>query len=224
MALFSDVKCGKCDRNYSGIHARCPYCGARRGKAGKHASPQSNSTGKLVIGLILLLLLIAAVVVLVITGTQGTKPPAADPAQIEQSDGEMAEKPTLGNDESLTSVEGTEYVPEEQPAEEAEEPEVETPAEPEQEAAPAVTDLKIKCLGTVLSDMTMYVGDVLTMTYEATPEQEDPTVSWSSDNQDVFTILQTGEITGVSAGEAHLTLTVNGVSAECLIRVRSKPA
>ncbi|MCQ2452583.1 MAG: Ig-like domain-containing protein, partial [Oscillospiraceae bacterium] len=88
----------------------------------------------------------------------------------------------------------------------------------------AVTDLKIKCLGTVLSDMTMYVGDVLTMTYEATPEQEDPTVSWSSDNQDVFTILQTGEITGVSAGEAHLTLTVNGVSAECLIRVRSKPA
>lgn len=222
MALFSDVKCGKCDRRYSGLHARCPYCGARRGKAGKHASSQSNTVGKIVLALIILLLLLAAVVVLVITGGRGASPAAADKTPASEANGEATEeKPTLGNDESLTSVEGTEYVPAENPDEEAG-TEGEDTAETEPEEAPAITDLKIKCFGTALTDMTMYVGDVLTMTYEATPEQENPEVTWASDNQDVFTILQTGEITGTGSGEAHLTVTVNGVTAECLVRVHSR--
>ena len=62
MAFVSDVKCGKCDRRYSGLRGRCPYCGTRRGKTGKHANQGGNTTGKLIVGLILILLLIAAVV------------------------------------------------------------------------------------------------------------------------------------------------------------------
>ena len=68
MAFVSDVKCGKCDRRYSGLRGRCPYCGTRRGKTGKHANQGGNTTGKLIVGLILILLLIAAVVFLIITG------------------------------------------------------------------------------------------------------------------------------------------------------------
>ena len=56
MAFVSDVKCGKCDRRYSGLRGRCPYCGTRRGKNGKHANQGGNTTGKLIVGLILIFL------------------------------------------------------------------------------------------------------------------------------------------------------------------------
>ncbi len=128
MAFVSDVKCGKCDRRYSGLRGRCPYCGTRRGKTGKHANQGGNTTGKLIVGLILILLLIAAVVFLIITGgdTFGKKnkdKPAEDKTgeKTEQNGGSI-----MGNDEDVTTVDGSEYVPAEQPedtGEDAEAPE-----------------------------------------------------------------------------------------------------
>ena len=78
MGLFSDVKCGRCDRRYSGLRARCPYCGARRGKRGKHARDKDNSTGRVVIGLILVVVLIVAVVAVIATNMTGQQPDAGD--------------------------------------------------------------------------------------------------------------------------------------------------
>ncbi len=128
MAFVSDVKCGKCDRRYSGLRGRCPYCGTRRGKTGKHANQGGNTTGKLIVGLILILLLIAAVVFLIITGgdTFGKKnkdKPAEDKTgeKTEQNGGSI-----MGNDEDVTTVDGSEYVPAEQPEETGDD--TETPA------------------------------------------------------------------------------------------------
>ncbi|MBR6951310.1 MAG: SH3 domain-containing protein [Oscillospiraceae bacterium] len=118
MAFVSDVKCGKCDRRYSGLRARCPYCGARRGKAGKHANKGGNTTGKLIVGLILILLLIAAVVFLILTGGEnfgkkdGAKTPDKPAEETQQNGGSI-----MGNDEDVTTVDGNEYVPAEQPEE-----------------------------------------------------------------------------------------------------------
>ena len=111
MAFVSDVKCGKCDRRYSGLRGRCPYCGARRGKAGKHSSQGGNTTGKLIVGLILILLLIAAVVFLILTGGDsfGKKEKGKDKdkagEKTEQNGGSI-----MGNDEDVTTVDGNEYV------------------------------------------------------------------------------------------------------------------
>lgn len=71
MGIISDVKCGRCDRRYSGLRNRCPYCGARRGKRGKHADDSDNSKAKILIGSLLILVLIVAVVVLIITSAKG---------------------------------------------------------------------------------------------------------------------------------------------------------
>ena len=117
MAFVSDVKCGKCDRRYSGLRARCPYCGARRGKAGKHANKGGNSTGKLVLGLILILLLIAAVVFLILTGGENFGKKDKDKTAPDKKDDKTEQNggSIMGNDEDVTTVDGNEYVSPEQP-------------------------------------------------------------------------------------------------------------
>ncbi len=71
MGFIPQVKCSRCDRKYSGLLAKCPYCGARRNKKGVRAVTNDNSTWKMVIGLLLLVVLIAAVIVLVVTSVTG---------------------------------------------------------------------------------------------------------------------------------------------------------
>ena len=80
MGIISEVKCGRCDRRYSGFRSRCPYCGARRNKRGKHADDDDNSRGKLIVGILLLLILIVAIVVLIVTslGEKNAKPKEDD--------------------------------------------------------------------------------------------------------------------------------------------------
>ena len=84
MGIISEVKCGRCDRRYSGLRTKCPYCGARRNQRSKRASDGDNNVWKFVIGLLLLLILIVAVVVLVVTSL-ADKPPADDPQDGETS-------------------------------------------------------------------------------------------------------------------------------------------
>lgn len=71
MSLIPEVKCGRCDRTYSGLRSRCPYCGAHRHKKGKRVSDGDNATWKLIIGILLIVVLIAAVIVILVTGSSG---------------------------------------------------------------------------------------------------------------------------------------------------------
>lgn len=77
MGLIPQVKCGRCDRTYSGLRSRCPYCGAHRHKKGKRVSDGDNATWKLIIGILLIVVLIAAVIVILVTsakeGDEGEK-------------------------------------------------------------------------------------------------------------------------------------------------------
>ena len=69
MGLIPQVKCGRCDRSYSGLRSRCPYCGAHRHKKGKRVTDSDNATWKLIIGILLIVVLIAAVIVILVTGS-----------------------------------------------------------------------------------------------------------------------------------------------------------
>ena len=71
MGLIPQVKCGRCDRTYSGLRSRCPYCGAHRHKKGKRVSDGDNATWKLIIGILLIVVLIAAVIVILVTSPKG---------------------------------------------------------------------------------------------------------------------------------------------------------
>ena len=70
MSMFGEIKCGRCDRRYSAARAKCPYCGARKGRSGRRVdTTDSNGRAKVVVGLILLLLIIVAVAIVVAGGS-----------------------------------------------------------------------------------------------------------------------------------------------------------
>ena len=212
MGIISDVKCGRCDRRYSGLRARCPYCGARRGKRGKHANDSDNSKGKLIIGVLLILVLIVAVVILVVTSTSKTaEQPEEKPDESQQH---------YTGDDDVSSVQGTpgNLPPETPDPAEGEEPAADAPQEPVQEE-PKVTAVSILSFGAPTSDFTVNVGDKVNLSYRTDPEGLGTDVEWKTSDENVFVILQTGEFTAIGSGTATLTLTVDGVTAECIVRV-----
>lgn len=68
------------------------------------------------------------------------------------------------------------------------------------------------------------VGDApFVLTTETNPsDADDPTVSWSSDDQSVAVVDQNGEVTIKSAGQANITASVGDVVARCVLSVASK--
>lgn len=226
MALISDVKCGKCDRRYSGLRARCPYCGYRRGKNGKRSSESGSSAGKIAVGLILIAVLLIAVIILVVSSAREKE------KAMEVPDKET--KQTVQGDEDVTSVTGAEvkatgeesenaYTAEETPQNAPEvtpEPEIEPEPEPVPEIT--ITEVRVQWGTTIETDFTIERGTSLNMTWGTTPfvSEEMAEVSWESSDESIFTVTQTGEVTAVSGGVAELTVTVNGVSSDpCIVRV-----
>lgn len=67
-------------------------------------------------------------------------------------------------------------------------------------------------------------GKTVQLTATVAPENAtDKTVVWSSDNEDVATVDQTGLVTAVAPGTANVTATAGEASATCEITVVAKP-
>ena len=218
MGLFSDVKCGRCDRRYSGLRARCPYCGARRGKRGKHARDKDNSTGRVVIGLILVVVLIVAVVAVIATSVTGQQP---DGGQQETNQGG-----NIADSDGVTNVEGVgagedeggdedaDVGTEEGSTDAGQATGTEDEGDTEGEGAGVSTAVNTLYITNPWSDdpqtdFTASVGDTIQFSYVAEPNFEDAEVLWETSDDNVFVILQTGEFTAIGAGTAKLSLTVN---------------
>ncbi|MCL2663611.1 MAG: hypothetical protein FWE83_09865 [Oscillospiraceae bacterium] len=54
MAIVNEIKCARCDRKYSGVRSRCPYCGARRIGRGKYSDESDNAKGKMIISVLII--------------------------------------------------------------------------------------------------------------------------------------------------------------------------
>lgn len=202
MGLIPQAKCSRCDRRYSGLRGRCPYCGARRSKKGKRVSNADNSLWKLVIGIVLLLVLIAAVVVLLITTLKG---------------GDITKKP---DDDSITPPSANEGVDslDNEPVDN-EPDEIDEPVEPD--PVPTVQSIDITYFGDPRTDITMKPAEVLPLWYTTVPAEVDEPAVWESSDENVFVVLQDGKVTaiGQSGDEAVLKVTIGDVSAECIIRI-----
>ena len=209
---MADVKCGRCDRHYSRFRSRCPYCGALRSNKSKRAVDNDNAKWKVVAGVAILILLIAGVAAILITTYAGQNTPdASDPGQ--QSSGEPGkpEEPS-GNSDSggVDSVDGEDSTGGDngQP-------------EPTPEPEPVVLNgIRITTRsGSQRTDITMHVRDVVTLSYRTDPADYEGKVTWSSSNENVFIVLQSGELTAVSAGTATLKIAMGDKTAECIVRV-----
>ncbi|MBQ8830927.1 MAG: hypothetical protein IJ017_04965 [Oscillospiraceae bacterium] len=236
MGLFSDVKCGRCDRRYSGLRARCPYCGARRGKRGKHARDNDNSTGRLIIGLILVVVLIVAVIAVIATNVTGEQPDAGNENQETNQGGNIADS------DGVTNVEGV-GAGDDEGTDDGSDAGDDTGTEGDDEGdadadagadADVGSNVDVPDVSTAVNtlyitnpwstepqqDFTANVGDVIKFSYVAVPDFEDAEVLWETSDDNVFVILQTGEFTAVGKGTAKLSLTVNDKTIELYVVVR----
>jgi uncharacterized protein YjdB len=212
MAVISEVKCGRCDRRYSGFRSRCPYCGARRNKRGKHADDTENARAKLIIGVLLLVVLVAATMVLIFTSLPDK---AAADAKTSDSPVSADISPAYTDDEDdNTALPGTEDVSPTTPAEES--------ASPSIDANVTVATVAITYQGTPKSDVTMNVGESLAFSFVTTPASTGKVAIWDEDkNNSVITVVN-GKVTAMAKGTATLKVTVDNITATCIIRVKSK--
>ena len=200
MGIVSEVKCYRCDRRYSGFRGRCPYCGARRSKRGKHASNSGNSRGRLIIGILILLILVVAAVFL-LSKTVGDNKKAAIAT--------ATPAPTVKQDENVVTITGS--------------PMPTTSATPSPSAsASAVKSAKITYAGSTVTDISMKVAEVVTLKCVTDPSNANVTATWSSGDDKVFVVVQNGTVTAVGTGTATLTVSIGGQKATCIIRVSAK--
>ena len=89
MAIVNEIKCARCDRKYSGVRSRCPYCGARRIGRGKYSEESDNAKGKMIISvLIIAVFAVAAGILLFSTPSEaGPMVPDESPGINEPDDG-----------------------------------------------------------------------------------------------------------------------------------------
>ena len=67
MAIIHEIKCARCDRKYSGVRSRCPFCGARRTGGGKYSDDSHNFNGKMLISVIIMSVFTIAAGILLIS-------------------------------------------------------------------------------------------------------------------------------------------------------------
>jgi hypothetical protein len=98
---------------------------------------------------------------------------------------------------------------------------------PPQPPSPSeVQAVSIVYSGRVMTDITMRVGEIIPLSVRIEPLGIDAEVVWSSSDRSVFEVTPTdvegtsARVTGVGRGTATLTVTFDGVVAECAIRVR----
>ena len=214
MALIADVKCGRCDKNYSALRTRCPYCGARRGSAGKHAGDRDNLKGKVIVGTIFLLIILAAVAVLLVSSI---KDGAKDPESVDPT-------PNIVGEDDVSSVENPDY----------------TPPPPEETPPPATPVPTLESVRLIFGasevardpdtghyDFSIKVGETLTFKVKLNPEGiEDVKPTWSSADTTVFDVVpdvdgMSAKVTGFKRANAKMTITVDGIEIEAIVRVKA---
>ena len=215
MSIISEIKCARCDRKYSGIRSRCPYCGARRIGRGKYSEDSDNSRGKMLIGVLIMSVLVVAAGILLFTS-----PPSEDP-----DNAQAAAPPSNSILDELENeeVEGSHDI-------EVEDTESPSPSESlaPVPSAPSVHQVKIVYgqKNIEKKDITEKIGVKLPLKASIEPIGTMDEIIWTSSNEEIFKVTPSSTdgtqvtVVGVGVGTATLTVSVGGVEAKCIIRMK----
>ena len=219
MSIIAEVKCARCDRKYSGVRSRCPYCGARRIGSGKYSEEGDSNKGRMIIAILIMAVLVVATGALLFTTPQPDEPEDLSMGLSEDSHQD------LPDDLQNTSLEGTGPEVPSVPEEPEEPPEEPVPPTPQ------VQSVTITYAGSTILDFTEPVGERIPLRVRVEPPgaefEED--VVWTSGNTSVFEVVKdntegtSAMVTIIGSGSvnyATLTVTVGGVEAQCIVRVR----
>lgn len=228
MSIVSEIKCARCDRMYSGVRSRCPYCGARRIGRGKYSEESDNSRGKMLVGILILAVLVIAVAVLLFT----TPDPDVSAGQVVKTTetGLPSESHSVPG-ESENVVETGTHVVEPPPTTsggENEDPITDSPSPNTQMTA--IESVKITYSGTLAKDFTITINERVPLSVKYEPAGADVEIEWTSSNTDVFRIEKVKnsidgskiECVGVGIGDAKVIVRVNDVESTCIVRGRKK--
>ena len=220
MGFIPEITCRHCGKKFSGLHKRCPHCGAERtsqiGKpiprpAGTEGAPASGNTAsgkkkssgmaaslfhsntkwQFIFGCVLIVLVIVAVIVLI--------------------------SASLGKSETVKPEE----TPDVPPAEVTTPPPTPTPT-PTPEPTIPVASISITFLGSPLKEFTQRIGaDPLQLKAEIYPVEAAATakLQWRSSDEGIITVDQTGLVTAVGPGWAEVIVECGGQAVSCNVWV-----
>ena len=219
MSIISEVKCARCDRTYSGVRSRCPYCGARRIGSGKYSEEGDNSKGKMIIGVLILAVLVVAAAVLLFT----TQKPEISP----EPSRDIESPPTveMPNEEDNVSMPGAKPPVSPSPSPVETSPEEETTTPP-----PQVESIIITFAGYENNDFTEPAGGKVPLKAKVEPVgiEFDEEIVWKSSDTTVFEVVKdnpegtSAMVTMIGSGTAKsatLTVSIGGVEATCIVRL-----
>jgi len=218
MAIVNEIKCARCDRKYSGVRSRCPYCGARRIGRGKYSDDSDNAKGKMLISvLIMAVFTVGAAILLFSTPTADAQDPVDTPSLGSSVEDDINSLPPVTTDPTPTpTIETTPVI------------------------KLSVSSVTITYGGRVLPEFTLRQGELLRdVRVNIEPieiiELYDLKIEWESSNEDQFQIVPnlvngryySVDATGIaSSGFARLIVTVGDPEdggMEHSIRVYSSP-
>jgi DNA-directed RNA polymerase subunit RPC12/RpoP len=209
MSILSEVKCARCDKKYSGLRSRCPYCGALRIGRGKYAEGADTSTGKMLAGIAMMTVLVIAVGVLLITAAE--PPPESPPTQAVDTGTPSG----LPGDSDNTSVTGDNTTP----------PPDTPPSIDDTQSSlpPSVESVTITYAGRKIEDFSEPIGKKIVLKVKIEPEGIDEEITWSSTNNSVFEVVPSEDglsatVTIIGRGSARVLVKVGDKTAECWVR------
>ena len=208
MALFKEVKCGRCDRRYSALRSRCPHCGARKNRDGKASQVENGTRWQVIVGAVVLLAIIAAAIILITTSLKNREP----------EPGGSSVKPTPPSPSgNVSSLDGTNPTPSALPGEADPTPTPTAPPTPSPTPEPMVNSITLS-----RSDFTLsHIGEQYTIQATISPAGTKATIVWISENPDVATVAEHGTVTAVDRGKTIVSATAGGVIQECIVRVNA---
>jgi len=209
MAIINRIKCARCDRKYSGIRARCPYCTARRTGHGKDTEGSDRDNIKMLVSIMIIAVFTIGAGFLFFTADAGSEsPPLPDPSEIGSPEEDVISQP------------GYNQQPTESPVV------TETP-EPTPTPTPVVTSATIR-YGTSPRDteFTVKVGETVEINVIWRPDGvTDPVIRWTSSDEEKFQVVPTQldqvkvNVTGIGVGTGTLTVYVDDVEKSCTVHV-----
>ena len=206
MALFKEVKCGRCDRRYSALRSRCPHCGARKNRDGKASTAEGGTRWQVIVGAVVLLAIIAAAVILITTSLKNKEP---------EPGGASKPPATVSPSSGVHVVDGTDPTPTALPGESDPTPTPTAPPTPTPTPEPVVNSITLS-----RSDFTLsQVGEQYTIQATISPAGTKVNIVWISEDPDVATVAENGTVTAVNKGTTKVSATAGGVIQECIVRV-----
>ena len=222
MGLIQQTKCVRCDRTYSSLRRKCPYCGTRKNRGGKRGAGTGNNRWQLIAGIVILLAIIITVVVLIVTSLKNNKEQdtaVKDPKTAQTAgEGVTSVTGTPAQTGQTTTPDGTSQTGQAGTTTVSPDPGTQTGTQTQTTTPPAPT---VNSITLNRSDFTLNkTGDQWQMKATISPDDPNVTVTWKSNDESVCLISATGLVTAVGRGNTTIVATAGGKSAECIVRVK----